>query len=549
MDAGYTTYTCSKCGNSYEDNRTEPLGHNEVEIVVKEAECETVGLKEIRCSVCYILIESEDNEDLSPLTELSEKVDEVVEDEELTLEEKVEELKNITADIQQIINNNVTVVTRDLAELLTNSVNMVNKYYEIFFDPNPHYVELQQYNSNGELVSTMIPNRSLDKAIALSGEGSPEGIIEAHVGVLYIDNVSRDLYIKKVGNGTLGWNNITPKKINVYTEEFTIDADDNTTTIENVTHTLRHTTSEKSMIDVYCDGVHLSPDTFELDIDGQTVMFNQALPVNKTIAIRYVSGLYGVAGEKGEKGDKGDTGPQGPTGPAGAQPDMRNYYTRDEVNALLYNLTGGGGELGTVIHKLEFNYSAGKYWYSMSRNAPYYAQPAGNTFIIPPKTPSPWYAGKRAAILPYYLSVALDNPDNLDYTNNYPYNKTHADYVHYGNPSSHEINHGAISVYDDECFKPMYNREIWQYIYHDVDDPWTEYICYMFKTDSTFTQYLTRGVFTGWSISRFNSGGGLSGFVPVFCKLLDPVSHSWGATASTKGINVKVKFAVIALND
>ena len=34
-----------------------------------------------------ILIESEDNEDLSPLTELSEKVDEVVEDEELTLEE------------------------------------------------------------------------------------------------------------------------------------------------------------------------------------------------------------------------------------------------------------------------------------------------------------------------------------------------------------------------------------------------------------------------------------------------------------------------------
>ena len=115
-----------------------------------------------------ILIESEDNEDLSPLTELSEKVDEVVEDEELTLEEKVEELKNITADIQQIINNNVTVVTRDLAELLTNSVNMVNKYYEIFFDPNPHYVELQQYNSDGELVSTMIPNRSLDKAIALS---------------------------------------------------------------------------------------------------------------------------------------------------------------------------------------------------------------------------------------------------------------------------------------------------------------------------------------------------------------------------------------------
>lgn len=258
-----------------------------------------------------ILIEPEDNEDLSPLTELSDKVDEVVEDEELTLEEKVEELKNITADIQQIINNNVTVVTRDLAELLTNSVNMVNKYYEIFFDPNPHYVELQQYNSAGELVSTMIPNRSLDKAIALSGEGSPEGIIEAHVGVLYIDNVSRDLYIKKVGNGTLGWNNITPKKINVYTEEFTIDADDNATSIENVTHTLKHTTSEKSMIDVYCDGVHLSPDAFELDIDGQTVIFNQALPVNKTIAIRYVSGLYGVAGEKGEKGDKGDTGDAG----------------------------------------------------------------------------------------------------------------------------------------------------------------------------------------------------------------------------------------------
>lgn len=52
--------------------------------------------------------------------------------------------------------------------------------------------------------------------------------------------------------------------------------------------------------------------------------------------------VRGLRGLKGDKGDRGDTGPMGPTGPA-LNPNL--YYTRDEVNALIYNAKGGGWEV------------------------------------------------------------------------------------------------------------------------------------------------------------------------------------------------------------
>ncbi|MBQ3229625.1 MAG: dockerin type I repeat-containing protein, partial [Clostridia bacterium] len=57
---GYTTHTCSRCGDSYTDSITEALGHEAGEwVIVTEAGLETEGLKEKRCKNCSELLESE----------------------------------------------------------------------------------------------------------------------------------------------------------------------------------------------------------------------------------------------------------------------------------------------------------------------------------------------------------------------------------------------------------------------------------------------------------------------------------------------------------
>ena len=50
---GYTTHTCSRCGDSYEDSKTAALGHNEVIDAAKEATCTETGLTEGKhCGRC-----------------------------------------------------------------------------------------------------------------------------------------------------------------------------------------------------------------------------------------------------------------------------------------------------------------------------------------------------------------------------------------------------------------------------------------------------------------------------------------------------------------
>lgn len=52
-ERGYTTYTCSKCGHSYQGDYTNALGHRFGEwIVIKEATSTTSGTRERVCSVC-----------------------------------------------------------------------------------------------------------------------------------------------------------------------------------------------------------------------------------------------------------------------------------------------------------------------------------------------------------------------------------------------------------------------------------------------------------------------------------------------------------------
>ena len=98
------------------------------------------------------------------------------------------------------------VVVENLVELLTNTVNMTSVFYDLFLNPTPMDVELEQYDDNNDLITVTIPNRAKDRKIALEGEGSPEGVVVAVSGTAYVDTVTTDVYFKvSDDNGSSGW--------------------------------------------------------------------------------------------------------------------------------------------------------------------------------------------------------------------------------------------------------------------------------------------------------------------------------------------------------
>ena len=186
-------------------------------------------------------------------------------------------------------------VSKNLAELLTNSVNMVDKYYEIFFDQTPHYVELEQYDKSGILRTVSVPNRAMDKSVALSGNEDPEGIVDAVIGALYVNNITRELFMKKTARGNIGWVNITPQPIEIYKESFNVNS-------ETQRVQLIYKAYSKAYIDVFLNGIHLEQADFDLDTDQQTLVFHKQLSNNSTLQVSYLTGLYGLKGDKGETG-------------------------------------------------------------------------------------------------------------------------------------------------------------------------------------------------------------------------------------------------------
>ena len=181
-------------------------------------------------------------------------------------------------------------VSKNLAELLTNSVNMVDKYYEIFFDQNPHYVKLEQYDKNGILHTTLVPNRAMDKSVALSGTEDPEGVVDALIGTLYVNSATRELFMKKTTKGNIGWVNITPQPIEIYKETFKVNS-------KTQTVSLLYKAYAKDYIDVFLNGIHLEQADYDLDIDQQTLIFNTQLSDDSTLQVSYMTGLYGIKGD------------------------------------------------------------------------------------------------------------------------------------------------------------------------------------------------------------------------------------------------------------
>ena len=102
-------------------------------------------------------------------------------------------------------NVDINVIAENLAELLTNSTNMASVFYDIFLNPVEMDVTLKQYNDENELVDVTIPNRAKDRRIALSGTGSPEGMVTANVGTCYVDSSASTVYFKISGSSNTGW--------------------------------------------------------------------------------------------------------------------------------------------------------------------------------------------------------------------------------------------------------------------------------------------------------------------------------------------------------
>ena len=92
-----------------------------------------------------------------------------------------------------------------LEYLFTNMNNLDRLYYDMFINTTPLMLTLERYNEDGVLEKYQIPNRAMDRQETLQGRGTPEGAVEASIGVMYFDVMSNDIYIKTVDGGAYGW--------------------------------------------------------------------------------------------------------------------------------------------------------------------------------------------------------------------------------------------------------------------------------------------------------------------------------------------------------
>ena len=109
----------------------------------------------------------------------------------------------------------IQIVAENLAELLTNTVDMTAVFYDIFLNPNPMDVELKMYDDNNQLITVVIPNRAKDRITPYVGSGSPEGVVAAPIGSAYVDTLTSTVYYKVSGESDdpYGWNAVLSQSL------------------------------------------------------------------------------------------------------------------------------------------------------------------------------------------------------------------------------------------------------------------------------------------------------------------------------------------------
>lgn len=104
----------------------------------------------------------------------------------------------------------INVVAENLAELLTNTVNMTDVFYDMFINPTPMDITLYQYNTENELVPVVVPNRAKDRQIALTGTVAPTSstdtkVQNAAVGTCYVNTTDDSVYFRVRESGNNLW--------------------------------------------------------------------------------------------------------------------------------------------------------------------------------------------------------------------------------------------------------------------------------------------------------------------------------------------------------
>lgn len=95
-----------------------------------------------------------------------------------------------------------------LSRLATNYSELAIVFYDVFYNPEPKDVMLQMFDEAGVLQTYVIPNRAKDMRNILSGEGTPQDNVEASKGVIYQDLENGDVYIKLTATGNTGWSRV-----------------------------------------------------------------------------------------------------------------------------------------------------------------------------------------------------------------------------------------------------------------------------------------------------------------------------------------------------
>ena len=87
----------------------------------------------------------------------------------------------------------IGVITENITELLQNTVNMTSVFYDVFLNPEPMDVELEQYDNSGQLVKVSVPNRAKVTGLGITTRTNVSGSFELSDGAGYAITLSGDV--------------------------------------------------------------------------------------------------------------------------------------------------------------------------------------------------------------------------------------------------------------------------------------------------------------------------------------------------------------------
>lgn len=96
-----------------------------------------------------------------------------------------------------------------LSQLATNYSNIFFDYFNMFYNDTPMEITIEYYDTDNNIQSITVPNRAMDREFILNGHGDPNGNVVAGKGAIYQDLDDGLLYIKQTDiSESTGWNKL-----------------------------------------------------------------------------------------------------------------------------------------------------------------------------------------------------------------------------------------------------------------------------------------------------------------------------------------------------